>query len=258
MTTQELLEKRNQFQPGDLVFFKDTTKGTNIPFTNCGLVIECYQTEVWIDLLDTNFTATVLGTPIKDFLFPSRWRKLPKNWSNPIGDGDFWDYYKRHYVPLPLEYQKVKFDEKILRQLIDCGYYCTVAENDYTKVEKQIDKHSGWRIIKSFSQNYPKARTCLTYDKVFKTIQEVEDVIAAEKKELDRIANMTDYEYQVEQINRHIHWYGDRKGLSEADMQEVLERFQSMENFEDIETRVSHLGIEWKYIKNKKWILMEF
>ena len=60
---------------------------------------------------------------------------------------------------------------------------------------------------------------------------------------------MTDYEWAVYQIDRTL----STSLYDETRKMEVREILLGMDKVEDIETRFSFGGIQWKYCDNKRW-----
>jgi hypothetical protein len=84
-------------------------------------------------------------------------------------------------------------------------------------------------------------------------LKKVEDNIA----EFHRQANLSDYDWSVEQIDKTLnHWQKFHDESNEKRL-EYRNWLLGMKNVEDIETRFFNGEIQWKYWKNKKWNYIE-
>ena len=77
------------------------------------------------------------------------------------------------------------------------------------------------------------------------------------ERELKRQAELSDYDWSVEQIQHDIARYVQYNKLDKTAMDETLAWFTKQPNVEDIETRFFAGNLEWKYTKNKKWKAFE-
>ena len=81
-----------------------------------------------------------------------------------------------------------------------------------------------------------------------------------QKKEVDenvaefyRQANLSEYDWSLEQICKTIDRYINIIDGNEDVGKSYQNWFKEMENVEDIETRIYDGEIQWKYEDNKKW-----
>lgn len=75
----------------------------------------------------------------------------------------------------------------------------------------------------------------------------------ADLAELNRIANLSDYDWSVEQIDKALEKLRVIMQYPEDRIQACREFLLSQDRVEDIDVRVSMKGLEWKYDRNKRW-----
>ena len=75
--------------------------------------------------------------------------------------------------------------------------------------------------------------------------------------EFTRQANLSDYDWSVEQIDKTLNRWKKFVDASDKEVEQYRDWLLSMDNVEDIETRISNGNIQWKYWKNKKWNYIE-
>lgn len=242
-------EKR--FNHGDIVYW--CQRNGNKCEIKVGMVDEQFPGTVCIDLLEKKETRYIDGIPIDDFKSEQKYRKLPKGWRY---DTKLFD----------LEYRPNIEDEKLFKELnvridnpesIKKAYKSGLlvkSENIFHgRVEADITKE-GFRII----LNYPMYEHYVTHvsirsDKVYFTYCEAKKELDSYIAELERQASLSDYDWNVEQIDKVIAQWKVFHNATDEEAYSYRTWILEMENVEDIEVRM-HLGnIQWKYLKNKKW-----
>ena len=89
-----------------------------------------------------------------------------------------------------------------------------------------------------------------TYEEAKK---EVEDNIV----EFNRQANLSDYDWSVEQIDKTLGFWKHLSGSTDNEVKHYRDWLLGMSNVEDIEVRLFGGNIQWKYWKNKRWMNIE-
>ena len=97
----------------------------------------------------------------------------------------------------------------------------------------------------------------LDFRDVYGTYDDAQKVIDAHNAELKHQAELSDYDWSVEQIDKTI----DKMITLGADV-ELANKYKNFilkqENVEDIETRLSSTGgFQWKYCSQKRWKTVE-
>lgn len=237
-----------QFNIGDLVYFIEQ-KGHNYS-VKFGIVKEHYTTEICVQLYEIFDSRLVNGIPIKDFKTPTKWYKLPKNWSY---DTKLFDITYNNKVYNELKDCKMNKSTNLLKAIKN-NLLVKVQDNDHCTLETEIDKTKGWRIVRKYDLKHNPIYLSIRYDKVYRTYEEAQKVIDDIKAEWVRQSKLSDYEWSKEQIVRNLNRYCTIYNVSDEDKEEYKERIFALNNLEDIETRIYARQFQWKYDYNKKWI----
>lgn len=244
----------HEFPIGSVVYFVDKYRVD--PYTRSakwcvsyGIVDENYTYEVCVQLLDWRDTTLVNGIPKKELVTPTRWQKLPNGWS-----------YDTKLIDITIP--SIKFDRQDYRienpsdilEMYNKGYLVKVEDNDYYDIRTEVTKKDGWRIVRSIEYGdagkHPNYKSLNLRD-VYKTYQEAQNVIDEHEKELRRQAELTDYEWAVEQIDRELN---RATAITDLERQQIRDWILQRYRVEDIEFRYAFGTFEWKYLKNKKWM----
>ena len=236
-------EKR--FNQGDIVYW---CHQYGYKYTvHWGMVDEQFSDAVCIDYLSLKENRRVNGIPIDEFKSEDRYKKLPKGWT-----------YNTQLFEITHDEIKECVGTISSPECIKEAYKNGLLVKDETKfhgvVESEITKE-GYRIVKKYPmwQRHHISHTSIRPDKVYFTYEEAQREVDENIAEFNRQANLSDYDWSVEQIertlNRWINFSGETNQLKDKYKKWILE----MKNVEDIETRIYGRNIQWKYWKNKKW-----
>lgn len=222
-----------------------------------GIVTEHYADCVELELYDLPETRRIGGVKYDDFVTPTHWAKLPKGWSY---DTDLVNLSFDEYPSGTNLY--INKSEDIVRAINE-GLLVEVAERDYSTIEAEIDKTYGYKLVRKPSQDYHPSCISVDWDKLYKTYDEAQAVIAAYKVELARQAELSDYDWSVEQMDRVLARWQMFYGASNKEKNKYREWLLDLEHFEDVEVRLFEKNIQWRYWKNKygkttKWHNIEF
>lgn len=248
---------RHQFPIGSVVYFIccPSCLKENHPFhkkeIRWGIVEENYTSEVAVQLYDFCDLRTISSIPIKDFPISTSWRKLPKNW-------DRIDLYNIEYDNFPCDnyYEiiktiKINNPDNVL-QAIKLGIF-EEAQRFKDVIDVEIDKNRGFRLTKKAKPYYRRTIASLPICKVYKTYEEAQKVLDDYISELNRQASLSDYDWNVEQLDEKLNFLLSSHYITEDDKNYYKETMLEKKNFEDIEFRLSIPNLQWKYIGNKKW-----
>lgn len=219
-----------------------------------GTVVEHYTGQVCIQKYALYDNRTINGIPVVKFETPTKWYKLPKNWTYntqlfTIGYNNQ-EYYEGFAESMKYSVQ----NPKDILQAINDGLLVRVQDNDSAIFHAEIDQRYGWRIIRE----YPKRKWdddvfTINFSAVYATYAEAKEKIKEIHREWERQANLTDYEWNVERmdetLNKWSHIYSIQDDVKEKYRQWLLE----LKNFEDVEVRMYMDKLQWKYIKNGRW-----
>ena len=76
--------------------------------------------------------------------------------------------------------------------------------------------------------------------------------------EFERQANLTDLEWSIEQIDKDINRWAYMYGISSDEKERFRERLMSIDNLENVETRISGGTVQCKYVSKKRWMSVEY
>ena len=144
------------------------------------------------------------------------------------------------------------YDEDI-KKAISNGFLIKVQEKDHCIFETEIDKEKGWRIVRKYYDNYKPPYVSRFYYDVYATYDEAKEKADEIKAELDRQANLTDYEWSVEQIDKMLYKAAKFNYITEEQAKEFRQRLLALDDVEEVCCRVCNRSVQWKYDHHKKW-----
>ena len=239
-------EKR--FNTGDIVYWcyhNHSIGKYNVKF---GMVDEQFSDVVCIDLLEVFERRCINDIPIDKFE-DDKYHKLPKGWTYNT------ELYQLTYV-VPDKYKGYKVDitsPESIKQAYTDGFLVKSDTIFHGDIDTDITKQ-GYKIVKK----YPYYMNCETHtsirsDKVFFTYAEAKKEADANNAEIIRIANLSDYDWSVEQIDNTLNMWQKICGATDEEKQKYRDWILKLKNIENVEVRDSCGNIEWKYCDKKKW-----
>lgn len=244
-------EKR--FNNGDIVFWCHCL-GNGKYEVRWGMVDEQFSDAVCIDYLSPRERRLIDGISFDEFKDEQHYRKLPKGWTYNT------ELFKLEWEEMPDDEKNfiINFhNPETIKEAYEKGYFVKSRKIYHGDVEAEITKQ-GFRLVKKYPMwdhkiDYVSVRP----DKVYFTYNEAKKEVDDEVAEFQRQASLSDYDWAVEQIDKDLERYKNLYGISEDVIKQYRDWLLSMKNVEDIETRLSGGGIQWKYWKNKKWMNIE-
>lgn len=215
-----------------------------------GIVEEHYPDVICLQLYELLDTRLINGIPIKDFITPTRWSKLPRGWSY---DTKLFNITYGEYPCDPRNYRFSNPDD-ILKAVKD-GVLVKVQDNDHSHINSEIDSKQGWRIRRKYPtyEHYPTYAT-IKYNEVYNSYDDAIKVIEDYKSELKRQSELSEYDWSVEQIDKKLNRWAYICSISEEDKRKYRDWILALDKVEDVEIRIFKNNIQWKYWKNKKWM----
>lgn len=250
---REGFEKR--FNSGDIAYWCHRDKN-GLYCVNYGMVDEQFSDVVYIDYLEPRERRLVDGVPIEKFESEQRYRKLPKGWSC------YTKLFDITYRELTEEEKEFKFplvisDSEAIKLAYDKGFLVKSSAIFHGKIEVDITKE-GFRVIKTYPMYEHHADyATIRPDKVYFTYEEAKNEVDQNIAELKRQAELSDYEWSLEQIDKTIGIFCRYHGYDDVIKQRYHDWFTQQKDVEDIETRCFGGNIEWRYWKNKRWRIVE-
>ena len=210
-----------------------------------------YSDGIVLSLVETPDTRCINGIPIQEFETPTKWMKLPKNWNS----GLLYEVTTNEALHQKLHQRSynIKDPVDLLRAYRD-GVLVNKECIDHGELQTEVDKNKGFRIVRKYDKYVPSHIT-LNHHEVYATFEEAQTAMDAYHAELDRIANLSDYDWSVEQIDRTIDHWAYVYNIDDETKCKFRESILEHDDVENIEVRAAHGGIlQWKYWKNKKWL----
>lgn len=238
------------FPIGTVVYFVEQEKNGFRKVVRFGTVLEHYSGEIAIQLYDFKETRTINGIPYNEFETPTRWKKLPKNWTYNT------ELFKLSNEKLNITTKDLS-PESIITE-INAGNLVPVNKIDYSYIEVEYDNHSGYRLVRKYeSYDYHADIICVQWNKIYATWEEAQKIVDEYDSEMERQKNLSDYDWSVEQIDNALNRWVNFYNISSEEKESIRNRLLALGNIEDLEVRIFGQRIQWKYWKNKKWNNME-
>lgn len=247
---QQGFEKR--FKQGDIVYWCHR-RGHEYS-VHYGMVDEQFSDAVCIDYLEPREYRRVDGVSINEFESEQRYRKLPKGWSY---DTRLFEITYDGFTEYEKEFRLDITKPETIKEAYIKGYLVKSDTIFHGVIESEITK-DGFRIVKKHPEYAHKiTHASVRPDKVYFTYEEAKKEVDDNIAEFHRQAELSDYDWSVEQIDKTLSFWKSLSGASEEEKNQYREWLLGMKNVEDIEVRVFGDNIQWKYWKNKKWNYIE-
>lgn len=243
-------EKR--FKQGDIVYWCHQ-KGHEYS-VHYGMVDEQFSNAVVIDYLEFRERRRVNGIPINEFKSEERYKKLPKGWTYST---DLFEITWDDFTEEEKELKSSVANPVSIKEAYDKGLLVKSNTIFHGVIEAEITKQ-GYRIVKK----YPMYKDHIDHvsvrpDKVYFTYEEAKKEVDDNIAEFNRQANLSDYDWSVEQIDKDLNLWKGMYAIPEKEVQRYRDWLLELDNVEDVETRVYRGNIQWKYWKNKRWNFIE-
>lgn len=240
-----------RFNHGDIVYWCHQ-EGYNYS-VHWGMVDEQFSDAVVVDYLVPRERRLVNGIPINEFENEQHYKKLPKGWSYNT------ELFQVTYSPL-LDEECIDITNPIaIKTAYSKGYWVKDETIWHGKIEAEINKNRGYRIIKNpfkWTREKP-THVSIRPDRLYLTYYEARDEVNANVAELYRQAELSEYDWSVEQINKTLKFYQSCYNVSNTEIKRYQDWLFGMDRVEDIEVRVLGGNIQWKYWQNKRWLNIE-
>ena len=153
------------------------------------------------------------------------------------------------------------YDKDNLIHLIEIGVLVRPYDQDKSCViDSDVDK-DGYCIKKShtyYTNSHRRSQYAIVPESnIYSTWQEAQKIVDDYEKELKRQAELSDYNWSVEQIDKTLDRWHNRNGHSKEECEAIRDFLLKQDNVEDIDVRIISEGFQWKYERNKKWMTIE-
>lgn len=196
--------------------------------------------------------------PIDEFESEQRYKKLPKGWSCDtrlfeVTYDDFTDDEKSFGMNNNEVLSFIDDPEKI-KEAYNRGYLVKKEKIFKGEIQAEITK-DGYRIVKGYPmwQPYDPYYVTIHPSQLFDTYEEAKKIVDDNIAEFNRQAELSDYDWAVEQIDKTLDVMRISHRYTEREIQRYREFILDLDRVEDIQTKYCEGGIQWKYIKNTRW-----
>ena len=250
--TEEIQINRKTIPIGEVAYY---IKNTDTPYkytVHWGIVEEHYHYEVVLQLYEPRERRLINGIPYNDFPNVTEWKKLPKGWTYST------NLYSFDFEPIETDKHYYLSEPDDLKRAIADGELVKVREKQHTHIDVEIDSKKGYRLVKkSEPYSYHQDWVSKPYMEIYATYEEAQTKIHEIEAEFMRQAELSDYDWSVEQIDKTLNLWKGLSGSSENEVKQYRDWLLGMSNVEDIEVRLFGGNIQWKYWKNKRWNYIE-
>lgn len=194
----------------------------------------------------------------KDFPYHTDWYKLPKGWT--------WntELYEICSEPMSEEeeaFQRLRIDQpENIIEGYNKGYLVNVRDVPYEKIEVVIEKSNGYKLTRQsmgsqriYDGYRPVDTVGVSPFQCFSTYAEAKASCEKAEAELLAQSEMTDYEWSVKLIKDDIDRWAGWYGISNENKARATDFLMSLDDLEDIETKVESGTIQFRKYGKKKW-----
>lgn len=244
----------DMFPVGSVVYFiKDEVQRVGDRYTVVFGIVESHisRSVVEVEMYDFCENRTVDGIPVQNIEFPTMWRKLPRGWT--IGDPlwEFGSIDRAEQFPEAV-HLSIHKPEDILKA-IEIGLLVKVKDKSYYSLETELGSKTGWRIVQKWMPKVPpRYKTAYVWN-LYPTYEEAKAVVEDIHREWERQAALSDEEWSIEEIDRTLDRWAACCAIPIETQLRYREWLLSLDNIEDVVTRVYMSEIQWKYDHNRRW-----
>lgn len=169
----------------------------------------------------------------------------------------YWCHKKAHEYSVQYGLVDEQFSDAVIidyivpreRRIID-----GIPLDEFKSEERYRKLPKGWSYdTKLFEVTHVSIRP----DKVYFTYEEAKKEVDDNIAEFNRQAELSEYDWCVEQIDKTLIRFKFYKGLSDEEINQYREWILGLDNIENIETRISGGEIQWRYLNKKRWCNIE-
>lgn len=206
-------EKR--FNKGDIVYWCHREEyGYSVQY---GLVDEQFSDAVIVDYIVPRERRIIDGIPIDEFKSEERYRKLPKGWTYNTKLFELTNEVLGEEEKEFLENCKIN-NPKRIKEAYNKGYLVKKAKIFGGNIESEVT-NKGFRIVKKWPMFVPYiTHVSIRPDKVYFTYEEAKKEADDNIAELNRQAELSEYDWCVEQIDKTLSRFKFYKGLSDEEI----------------------------------------
>lgn len=252
------------YKTGDVVYWPDrvyvgdiygNVKAHWLRRVCCGFVCQQFFGECTVDPLVRKDVRTINGIPYREFeqQCPTKWQKLPKDWKP---DTALFEIHE----PLTYKFPEIDFTSpKAVCEAFEKGELILGKDLCPELYFIQEISSNGWRIDARYKETVPNVikRLCDTISlptaHFYSTYAEAQRELDDELAEYQRQANLSDYEWALEDLNKVLAHWAKLYGHTEDECENIRRRLLTLKKFEELEFCLMSSNVGYKYFKNSKW-----
>ena len=190
------------------------------------MVDEQFSDRVYVDYLHPKECRRVNGIPIDEFV-DNRYKKLPKGWSYDTRLFEItYDKIDNHIIDLK--------NSDTIKSAYNKGLLVKDSEIFHGTVEEEIT-NKGYRIVKKYSPYFSHiSYVAVEPYKLYFTYEEAEKEVLANRAEFERQANLSYYDWSVEQIDETLNRWQGIYNHSDKLKNKYKEWLLELDNVEDV------------------------
>lgn len=238
-----------QFDIGQIVFFTNNIGNE----WDWGVVDDIYSDGYAIALYELVDCRYVNSVPVAEYNFGQDYKKLPKGWNYDMDLINLsWDNHK--------DLQEIKVDFKdidSIKDAIDKGLYVRPSSQDKAGYPDVDIVKDGYRIVWKhdlYSSDPTKRKkpdyAIVNWRDMYSSYEEAIAKVDAYNAELKRQAELSDYDWSLEQIDKAL---SGAFCIDDEDKKKIKQWLIDNTKIEDVAIRTLSGIPEWKYEGNKRW-----
>lgn len=247
------MEHNAEFRAGDLIYFLTPDHKT----VDWGICCETFCDGYGVELYELPDFRTVCGTPIKSFQFNHPRKKLPKDWTWQTDlccvRYDTEEATKEKYHGIHIH------DPQSIRTAISNGALVHPSSQDAScTIDADITKE-GYTIVCKHPY-WTKSRPdfqCIRRDNCYHSFQDAKAEADKYIQELRRQAELSDYDWSVEQIDHTLAMWQGITGASSEDVQKARMWLLAQKDVENLVVRIFSGHLQFKWDRQRRWFSMQ-
>ena len=230
-----------------------------------GIVEEHCAKEICLQLIEPKDIRLFNGTPIIDLPKVSEWIPLPKGRERV--DCDTINVTTSEVLDLNIDIKNPQaildaYHSSILVNIQDQESWANIRAEDWHdynfhgegKLSGKLAPERTYRMLKEFSLHmYHPYYKVLPFFDVYATYNEAKMVADTINVENKRKTNLSPYDYSVEEIDKTLDLFCGYKFYDEELKTAIRKKLLSLDNVEDLHTRIYGDQLQYRYEKQKSW-----
>lgn len=252
--------------PNGSVAYYISHRGFGHSTVEFGIVEENYTDSAVLHLYAFPNVRCVDGIPWDHYETPSEWRRIPKS-GKLLGEILCDCLSQRTTIQYPPIFEE---NTALIQRIVTRTVPDTLSEDVLEAVRKgllvsqetirtavpetETDSRGCYRITANWrNAPYKPEWITLSLNELFHTFREAQAEIDRQKQEAERLYNLSDYDFSVEDIDHTLNRWRTIYHIPDETVQETRQMLLSLPQVEDIVTRLYMGRFQWKYDRNRSW-----